>query len=88
MVTFGLESLPMLERYLLKAVAIGDIEEAERLRQQILTIKGPSERPRNSYAFGATPPLDPVEGDMWLESDEGVFYIYVVDAGSGQWIEV
>jgi len=41
----------------------------------------------NSYAFSATPPVSPSEGDMWLESNKGIFYIYVVDADSGQWVE-
>jgi len=41
----------------------------------------------NSYAFSATPPASPSQGDMWLQSDEGIFYVYVVDANSGQWVE-
>lgn len=40
MTTLGPESLPMLERYFLKAIAAGDQTEAERLKQQIIEIKG------------------------------------------------
>lgn len=40
MTTFGTESLPMLERYFLKAVAAGNQREADRLKQQIIDIKG------------------------------------------------
>lgn len=40
MATLGPESLPMLERYFVKAISAGNITEAERLKQQIITIKG------------------------------------------------
>jgi len=30
----------MLEKYFLKAISVGNIEEAERLKQQIIDIKG------------------------------------------------
>lgn len=40
MTTLGSESIPMLERYFLKAVAAGNQIEAERLKQQIIDIKG------------------------------------------------
>lgn len=40
MATLGPESLPMLERYFLKAIASGNTIEAERLKQQIIEIKG------------------------------------------------
>lgn len=43
MATLGPESLPMLERYFLKAVAAGNLVEAERLKQQIIGIKGEAE---------------------------------------------
>lgn len=43
MTTLGPESLPMLERYFLKAIAAGNTVEAERLKQQIIAIKGEAE---------------------------------------------
>lgn len=43
MATLGPESLPMLERYFLKAIAAGNTAEAERLKQQIIAIKGGAE---------------------------------------------
>lgn len=46
MATLGPESLPMLERYFLKAVAAGNLVEAERLKQQIIDIKGEAEPQR------------------------------------------
>lgn len=39
MASLGLQSLPMLETYFLKAVSRGDTKEAERLKQQIIDIK-------------------------------------------------
>ena len=43
MTTLGLDSIPMLERYFLKAIAAGNQIEAERLKQQIIEIKGEAE---------------------------------------------
>ncbi len=43
MATLGPESLPMLERDFLKAIALGNQVEAERLKQQIISIKGEAE---------------------------------------------
>ena len=40
MTTLGLDSIPLLERYFLKAVAAGNQIEAERLNRQIIEIKG------------------------------------------------
>ena len=40
MTSLGLDSIPMLERYFLKAIAKGDLIESERLKQQIIDIKG------------------------------------------------
>jgi len=41
--SLGLDSIPMLERYFLKAIAAGNQIEAERLKQQIIEIKGEAE---------------------------------------------
>lgn len=46
MASLGIESLPMLERYFLKAIAAGDQVEAERLKQQIIDIKGEAQPQR------------------------------------------
>lgn len=46
MATLGTESLPMLERYFLKAIAAGNQIEAERLKQQIIAIKGDAQPQR------------------------------------------
>jgi hypothetical protein len=46
MASLGPESLPMLERYFLKAIAAGDQIEAERLKQQIIDIKGEAQPER------------------------------------------
>ncbi len=57
MATLGTESLPMLERYFLKAVAAGNTIESERLKQQIIAIKGESEPQRvelDSGVFAGT----------------------------------
>ena len=43
MTTLGLDSIPMLERYFLKAIAAGNQIEADRLKQQIIEIKGEAE---------------------------------------------
>jgi hypothetical protein len=58
MATLGLDSIPMLERYLLKAISIGDTEEVERLTRQILEIKGP--------------PVPPNPADTALQPGNGV----------------
>lgn len=34
-----------------------------------------------------TSPIDPNDGDMWLDTTSGKTYVYVVDADSGQWIQ-
>jgi hypothetical protein len=46
MTTLGLDSIPMLERYFLKAIAAGNQIEADRLKQQIIEIKGEAEPPK------------------------------------------
>ena len=52
MTSLGVESLPMLERYFLKAVAAGNQEEAERLKQQIIDIKGEAAPERQQLDSG------------------------------------
>jgi len=34
-----------------------------------------------------SPPASPIDGDTWLDTDSGGLYVYVVEGGSGQWIE-
>jgi hypothetical protein len=41
-----------------------------------------------SYTISPDPPLDPQEGDKWLEEDTGILYTYVVDSDSDQWVEL
>lgn len=42
-----------------------------------------------SYAFGLTPPLNPVEGERWLDSSTGIEYTYVNDGnGNAQWVDL
>ena len=33
-----------------------------------------------------TPPVAPVAGNLWWESDTGVIYVYVTDVNSSQWV--
>lgn len=40
-----------------------------------------------NFSFSSTPPASPGAGDQWFDSDNGVLYVYVVDADSGQWIQ-
>jgi hypothetical protein len=42
----------MLEKYFLKAISVGNIEEAERLKQQIISIKGVAEPERAQLDSG------------------------------------
>jgi hypothetical protein len=42
----------MLEKYFLKAISVGNIEEAERLKQQIIAIKGVAEPERAQLDSG------------------------------------
>jgi hypothetical protein len=35
-----------------------------------------------------SPPLNPVSGQLWWESDTGLLYVYYTDANSSQWVEV
>lgn len=41
-----------------------------------------------TYTASSTPPGSPNEGDEWLDTDDGILYTYVVDAGGGQWVEL
>ena len=38
-------------------------------------------------AIGATPPKDPIEGNLWWNSEDGRMYIYYVDDDSAQWVQ-
>jgi hypothetical protein len=35
----------------------------------------------------STKPLNPYPGQLWWDSDDGIFYIYYVDSNSQQWVE-
>ena len=37
--------------------------------------------------IGTVAPINPVEGDLWYDSEEGFTYLYYVDADSSQWIQ-
>ena len=37
--------------------------------------------------IGATPPSTPVNGDIWLSTQNGRLYVYYADADSSQWIQ-
>jgi hypothetical protein len=52
MAALGLESIPMLEKFFLKAISVGNAEEAERLKQQIIAIKGLTEPERAQLDSG------------------------------------
>jgi hypothetical protein len=41
----------------------------------------------SSVTFGATAPATPHNGDIWVDSNTGIEYIYYVDQDSGQWVE-
>jgi hypothetical protein len=52
MAKFGSGSLPMLEKYFLKAISVGNTEEAERLKQQIISIKSVTEPEKTQLDSG------------------------------------
>lgn len=37
--------------------------------------------------IGTVAPINPVEGDLWYDSEEGFTYLYYVDSDSSQWIQ-
>jgi len=37
---------------------------------------------------GDTPPADPVEGQMWLNTDDGYLWVYYDNAGNPTWMAV
>lgn len=39
-------------------------------------------------AVGSVAPSNPVQGDTWLNSDDGTLYVYYTDANSSQWVEI
>jgi len=38
-------------------------------------------------AIGPTPPDDPIEGNLWWNSEDGRMYIYYIDEDSAQWVQ-
>ena len=48
--------------------------------------QGPSGAPDLTYS--GTKPSTPDAGDMWFDSDNGVFYVYLNDGNSSQWVEI
>lgn len=53
MSSVGKESLPMLKKFFLKAISVGDNIEAERLKQQIISIKGVTAPERSQFDSGS-----------------------------------
>jgi hypothetical protein len=41
----------------------------------------------SSVSFGSTPPPDPNNGDIWVDTASGVEYTYYNDGTSSQWVE-
>ncbi len=41
-----------------------------------------------AFTFTTTPPVSPLEGDEWFDEDSGILYTYVIDADTGQWVEL
>lgn len=41
-------------------------------------------------AMSDTPPASPINGQMWLETDSGILFVFWVDAGggAGQWVQI
>lgn len=35
-----------------------------------------------------TPPANPVNGQLWWESDSGNLFVWYVDANSSQWVQI
>lgn len=50
-------------------------------------IQGSMGAPGNLYV-GDTPPVSPVAGQMWWESDTGNLFAYVNDGSSSQWVQI
>ena len=42
----------------------------------------------SSTHVGDTAPADPVEGQMWLNTDDGYLYVYYNNGGSPTWMAV
>ncbi len=40
----------------------------------------------NSITTSATAPLNPSNGDLWFNTENGLVYVYYVDANSQQWV--
>lgn len=38
-------------------------------------------------SVGPNPPENPIEGNLWWNSDTGVMYVYYVDNDSAQWVQ-
>lgn len=38
--------------------------------------------------FSSTPPTSPIQGDVWIDADTGIQYIYFNDGNSNQWAEM
>lgn len=38
--------------------------------------------------FSSTPPVTPAQGDIWIDADSGIQYIYFNDGSSNQWAEM
>lgn len=41
-----------------------------------------------SFTYDSSAPSDPNMGDVWVDSDSGIQYIYIDDGDSSQWVEL
>lgn len=37
--------------------------------------------------FSSSPPVSPNDGDVWIDSDTGLYFVYLNDGSSTQWVE-
>jgi hypothetical protein len=42
----------------------------------------------NNFTFSTNAPVGATHGDIWMDSDDGSFFVYVNDGDSTQWVEV
>jgi len=44
--------------------------------------------PNAAISFGATPPVSPLIGDRWVDSNSGIEYTWIDDGTNQTWVEV
>lgn len=42
----------------------------------------------HSYTISSAPPSNPHAWDVWLDSDTGIEFVYIVDQDSSQWVDL